>query len=197
MDQFLAEYLTQDLVGTPGKTYNYSNTNFTLLQVLYEVLTDGAPGSYVSSVAMNVFAPMGITSAEITATPAPATEALFYADRDDTRPGQMWPAMQAVGPGGWLGTASGVLTFLTGIRANAVLDPATTELMFTQELGWYRAMTPFGPYYHHNGGLFTGAKPAQETHTGAIHFPAGYDAVLLVNAVSPDIIRLMARAFTT
>ena len=136
---------------------------------------------------------MGIEEGEITAVPAPVTEALCYRGAHDTRPGYAWPAMQCIGPGGWLATARGLLKFLVGVRGHAVLDEVTTRLMLRGKLGWYEGRTRFGPYYHHNGGLFTGA--GQQLHTGAVHFPAGYDAVLLINSPPGGTIRLMARAF--
>jgi hypothetical protein len=102
--------------------------------------------------------------------------------------------MQWMGPGGWRGTANGVLKFLVGLRGGSLLEPELVDTMFTQQLGWYRAQSRYGPYYHHNGGLFSGAQPAQEVHTGAIHFPFGYDAVLFINSPGKPI-ALMAEAF--
>src|SRR5262249_30384879 len=39
---FLSQYLKQALVGTPGQTYAYSNTNFTILQAIIALLADSA-----------------------------------------------------------------------------------------------------------------------------------------------------------
>jgi len=195
VDAFLADYLCMDLVAPPGGRHVYSNTNFTILQVLYEVLCDAAPGTYADLAHRNVLDPLGVDRDALTVEPRPATEALHYADRTDTRPGQLWPRIACAGAGGWLGTANGLLAFLRGLRTNALLSPATTEMMLTQRLGWYPAESASGTYYHHNGALFTGRTPRQEVYTGIVLFPSGYDAVLLVNSGPVDPIRLMARAF--
>lgn len=194
VDQFLAGYLLKAAVKAPG-FYAYSNTNFTILGVLYEIWSGAQPGSYVSLLKQNVLAPLGVDpETEITDAPKPNVEGVSYSGSDDTRPGQVWTKIGCMAPGGWLGTAFGVLKFLMGLRTEAVLQAATSEMMFTQLLGWYRGSSRFGPYYHHNGGLLTGANPKQVLATGAIHFSDGYDAVLFVNSPA-NVIPLMARAF--
>jgi CubicO group peptidase (beta-lactamase class C family) len=180
--QFLSDYLQQPAIHDPG-FFAYSNTNFTILGVLFEIWSGAAPGSHVSLVKQSILAPLGIdTDAEITDQPRPAVEALSYSGSTDTRPGQVWPQMDCIAPGGWLGTAFGVLKFLMGLRTDTVLQPATSEMMFNPLLGWYRGTSPHGPHFHHNGGLHNEENPAQILATGAIHFPPGFDAVLFVNS---------------
>lgn len=163
--------------------------------MLYEILSGAAPGSYVQMVKDNVLTPMGIdTTREVTDLLDRDHEAATYSGSDDTLPGWIWAQMQCMGPGGWLGTANGILKFLIGLRGSSVLQPQTAEMMFSQQLGWYQGDSPFGPYYHHNGALHTGATPSQELHTGAVHFPSGYGAVLFVNSPAKPI-QLMAQAF--
>jgi CubicO group peptidase (beta-lactamase class C family) len=197
VDEFLAGYLQQDVVAPPGSTFRYSNTNFTILQAIYEVLVGGAPGSFATLVLERVLAPLGVDVANgaITPVPRPDTEALDYSDANDTRPGQLWRPIPCTGAGGWLATATGLLQFLTGIRANALLNPDVTAMMFADRLGWYPGTSRYGTYYHHNGGLFNAKSPRQELHTGIVQFPHGYDAVLLVNSGPARPIRLMAETF--
>jgi CubicO group peptidase (beta-lactamase class C family) len=197
VDEFVAEYLRQDVVAVPGSTYRYSNTNFTILQVIYEILAGGPPGSYARLVQDTLLAPLGVDVAQdaITPTPSHDIEALDYSDVDDTRPGQYWRSIPCVGASGWLATARGLLQFLIGLRTFALLGPQTTEMMFAERLGWYPGTSEFGTYYHHNSGLFNGKTPRQELHTGVVHFPHGYDAVLLVNSGPARPIQLMAATF--
>ncbi len=89
MHAFLATYLQQGLVGTPGETYAYSNTNFTILQALIEQLSGT---DYVSYVTQNVLIPMGINPAVFNPVPDPAASAtLSYSSASDPDHGMYWP----------------------------------------------------------------------------------------------------------
>jgi CubicO group peptidase (beta-lactamase class C family) len=193
VDGFLRDYLQQPLVAgaKPGVTYAYSNTNFTILQVVYEALS-GMP--YVDGVIDRVFRPMGIAvdAGEMTTVPASTTEALAYRDRNDTDRGIVWQQIPCVGAGGWLAWPHGALQFLVGVRLKQVLSDANTDRMLKGELGWYRYPGKYGNYYHHNGGLVGGA---QWIKTGIVHFDKGYDAVLFVNSDGPDPVQVLIDAF--
>lgn len=93
---FLAQYLQQSVIGTPGVTYAYSNTNFTILQAIIALLSDpanqGGDGvdPYVNYVNANVFTPMGIDTNIFSWISDPQnTSALTYGISDD-RQGQYW-----------------------------------------------------------------------------------------------------------
>ena len=83
---FLSTYLAQGLVGTPGVTSAYSNTDFTIFQAIISLLRD--PGNqggdgispYVDYVTEHVLKPMGISSSSFNPNPGPASTAtLSYA----------------------------------------------------------------------------------------------------------------------
>src|SRR5262249_24935343 len=106
---FLSQYLQQGLVGTPGQTYAYSNTNFTILQAIIALLADPANKGgngvdpYVAYVKSRVLAPMGIDTNVFSATPdAAATSCLGYASAGDNQPGAYWGVLNCVGAGGWV-----------------------------------------------------------------------------------------------
>lgn len=192
---FLNRYLQQGLVGTPGVTYAYSNTNFSILAGAIEEIS-GSP--YVEYMKPEVLTSMGISTGLFNPVPDPSdTATLSYSGQGDQTGGQFWPEMQMVGPGGWIAPANELIKFLTGVRNDAVLSAALTEEMLTGELGWYTYNGKYGAYYHHNGGLVNGATPTQGLNTGIIHFSNGYDALLLVNSPLPTIISLMIQAFET
>lgn len=186
---FVQNYLAQARQKPIG-TYEYSNTNFTILQAVLEAQT----GSYTTWVTSNVFSQLGLGSSQFTPTALPSDEAtLIYTGNTDPNPGTYWSTMQCVGPGGWIATANGLLGLLVGLRNNVLLTAAETQMMFEQSLGWYTINGLYGSYFHHNGGLnsTTGTK----LRTGIVHFSNGYDAVLLVNSPVDDIIGLMVNAF--
>jgi CubicO group peptidase (beta-lactamase class C family) len=164
---FLNTYLHQSLAAgaTPGVTYVYSNTNFTILQAVIEQIAASLPAAYTSYtdyVNRAVLAPMGVSTTLFSPSPDPlASATLSYTDASDTRLGYYWPAMQCVGPGGLIAPATEVIKYLIGIRNHTVLTAGTTNTMFTQSLGWYPWVGAYGTYYHHNGGLINGRTPGQ------------------------------------
>jgi len=191
VDSFLEAYLQKPVVSPPPARYAYSNTNFTILQAVYE---QGTGQDFVAGVTNNVLTPMGIDSEDFTVVPAQAYTALSYAGAQDTQPGFFWPQIQCVGPGGWLATTDQLGKYLTGIVNGSVLDPQMLAAMLTGSLGWYSWPGNYGTYYHHNGGLqYFG----EYTNTGVVLFTNGYQAALLVNSPvrTPRIIALMVEAF--
>ena len=60
IDAFLSQYLQQSLGSKPGTTYNYFNQNFTVLQVLHEILSGGNAGSHTQLIKDNVLTAMGL-----------------------------------------------------------------------------------------------------------------------------------------
>jgi CubicO group peptidase (beta-lactamase class C family) len=195
VDAFLTTYLQQGLVGTPGQTYAYSNTNFTILQVLIEQLSGT---DYVGYVTQNVLVPMRIDPGVFNPNPdPPAGATLSYSSASDPLHGTYWPPIQAVAASGWVSSARELLKFLAGVRENAVLPAETTLERLNGDLGWYTYDGLYGQYFHHNGGLLTGTTPPQGLGTGIIHLADGYDALLLVNTWGFDVIGLMVEAFET
>lgn len=198
---FLQEYLKQGLVGTPGQTYAYSNTNFTILQAIIDVLTGHGgvmPDYYETYVRDNVLVPMGIDPRVFNPNPDPPNVAtLTYSNASDQRQGQYWGRLNCVAAGGWIASANELMKFLAGVRNQTVLSAETTAMMFNEYLGWYPYDGIYGRYFHHNGGLMNGATPQQGLATGIVHLADGYDALLLINSLGADTIGLIVQAFET
>jgi CubicO group peptidase (beta-lactamase class C family) len=201
---YLSEYMQKPLDGTPGITYAYSNTNFTILQAIISILADPAANGgngidpYVKYVSDQVLKPMGVSLTDFNPVPDPESTATLAYGISDTRPGQYWGELNCVGPGGWVSSAEALLKFAAGVRNNVVLTPDATAGMFMNEYGWYIYDGLYGQYFHHNGMLVNGLDPRQGLGTGLVHFAGGYDAVLLVNSEKPQdipIIDLMIGAF--
>ena len=198
---FLSTYLTQGLVGTPGVTYAYSNTDFTILQAIIALLVDpvqqGGDGiaPYVSYVTDRVLKPMVIDPGVFNPTPDAASTATLSYALSDNGPGVYWNPINCVGCGGWVATAGELIKFMAGVRDHRVIDRHLTERMFREQLGCYEYDGIYGKYYDHNGWLHNGGTPDRGLNTGVIHLADGYDALLLVNAQFVDTIGLMIEAF--
>lgn len=192
---FLEGYLESAAV-LPRQGYVYSNTNFTILQeVIAQVAGAQGQGGYLEWVQADVLEKVGVDVAVFSPVPDdPATATLSYDPSNPTTPGRFWPEMQCVGPGGWIGSASSVATFLAGVSSGFVMSKALSGFMMQQLFGWYHAGTSNGLAYHHNGGLTEGGSGLS---TGVVHFPEGCDAVLLSNKPYTGIIALMVEAYET
>ncbi len=190
---FLKAYLAKGLVGTPGQTPAYSNTNATILQ---GVINELSGQDYVSYVTQNVLIPMGIDPHCFNAQPDPHDAAtLCYKGQNDKQTGLYFGPIQFVAPGGWVASANELIKFLIGLRNNSVLSEETTNLMISGGFGCWPYDGIYGRYHHHNGGL--GGGNGQQLNTGIVRFTDGYDALLLVNSPRGDIIDLIVRAFET
>ncbi|MEP7286445.1 MAG: serine hydrolase domain-containing protein [Chloroflexota bacterium] len=191
---FLTEYLSNGLVGTPGETYAYSNTNFTILQAVIENITNQ---TYVDYVTQNILTPMNINASVFNATPDDENSAtLSYNNLSDTRPGKYWSGLNFVAQGGWISSATELLKFLSGVRNNTVLPKATTDVMFTESLGWAHKDGLFGRYFFKDGELaWDNPPPLKQLNTCIVHFSNGYDAVLLINSKRGDVMQVPINAF--
>jgi CubicO group peptidase (beta-lactamase class C family) len=199
VDKYMENYLKKALVGTPGETYAYSNTNFTILQILIEQLSGDRYAHYVTR---EVVDRMGIDSRVFNLDPDPVAAAtLSYGDGTDPRHGYFWKTIPALGAAGWVSSAEELLKLLMGVRDGAVLSPDMGFAMLNDLLGWDVYDGTFGPYFYHNGDLATGGTDIQGLNTGIVHFTDGYDALLLLNSWAPvdadqfDVIKLLIRAF--
>jgi CubicO group peptidase (beta-lactamase class C family) len=193
-DAFVEQYLQSNAV-VPGQLYSYSNTNFTILQAMMDsICKQQGAGDYLSWVQSAILTPLGIDTTVFSPVPDDETAAtLSYNPSDPSANGHYWPEMQCVGPGGWIASAAATLTYLMGLRSATILNPMDTTFMMQRMLGWYPGATYYGLAYHHNGGLTTSS--GMGLSTGVIHFPDGYDAVLLSNKPVANIIGVMIEAF--
>ncbi len=188
------------VVGTPGSTEDYENSNFCLLREVIEAVSGM---DYVDYVQTRVLQPMGIAAS---CMPQPVDPTLYYNTIQD--PGKAWGDYTAsCSAYGWTASAEQLALFLAGVRLDTVLTQATREQMLgdcptaggTDDkcLGWLRSTKVVGEHSYHNGDWYTGdfckgtpgglsLQPSEckKGFNGTImRFPLGIDASLLVNTV--------------
>jgi uncharacterized protein (TIGR03437 family) len=191
---YLNTYLAQPLVGTPGVTSYYDNTNFSILQGVIEVVSGMA---YVDFVTQYVLSPAGIDPSIFSATPDPqASAALTYSGPDDTRPGFYWGPLGFVAPAGWISSARELVKIAAALRGTSVLPSAVISEMLNDGIGWYSTVGAFGTYYQHNGSIGNGLNPPQRLNTCIMRLGEGYDIALVSDSVAPvDVTTLCFGAF--
>lgn len=191
---YLNSYLSHPLVGMPGVTYYYDNTNFSILQGVIEQVSGL---DYVSFATKYVITPAGMNPDILNATPDPqASAALTYNGPADTRPGYYWGPIGFIGPAGWISSARELVKLLAALRGTSVLPAALVSEMFTDGVGFYTNIGNFGTYYEHNGSIGNGLNPEQRLNTAFMRLGEGYDIVLLSNSLAPvDVINLCQGAF--
>jgi CubicO group peptidase (beta-lactamase class C family) len=197
----LTKLLAIGVVGTPGTTYDYENSNFCLLREVIEQVTGV---DYIDYVEANVLHPMGITD--------------MSCEQDDVDPARYYNTIQqpgttfgdyvnSCGAYGWYASAVDLAQFLANFRFNAVLTQASQDRLLGECpnpgdptgycLGWISSDTTIGLHHWHNGDWFTGDPCAPSGDLGDIgvipsacrkgfngtimQFPLGIDATLLVN----------------
>jgi uncharacterized protein (TIGR03437 family) len=188
---YLNTYLAQPLQGTPGVTYYYDNTNFSILQGVIEQVSGM---DYVAFATKYVLGPAGIDPSIVNATPDQRDKSsLTYAGPNDSKGGYYWPPIGFVGPAGWIASARELVKLMMALRGASLLPADTINSMFNDGIGWYPATGNFGTYYHHNGGLQEGD---QSLNTCIIRLAEGYDLVVLSNSTAPqDLVPLSVSAF--
>ena len=191
---YLNTYLSQPLVGTPGVTYYYDNTNFSILEGVIEVVSGTDYSDYVTQ---NVLLPAGIDPTVFSVNPDPASiSSLTYSGPDDTRPGYYWGPIGFEGPAGWISSARELVKLAMALRGTSVLPAAVVSEMFTDGIGWYPYTGNFGTYYDHNGSIGNGLDPPQRLNTCIMHLGEGYDIALVSNSIAPaDVTTLCIGAF--
>jgi len=198
---FLATYLQKGLEpgGVPGTTEKYINANYAILEGIVENVSGM---SYVDYVTQFLLKPMGINTSVFSKTPDLLEKAtLAYTNASDKSHGQYWGPMPFVGAGGWISSANEALKFLEGVRNNVVLPAPITQQMLEEEIGWTKVTSANnGTYYGWNGNLVNVAN--QNIRAAMVHFPSGYDAILLINSNysavgGDDAVAAMATAFKT
>jgi CubicO group peptidase (beta-lactamase class C family) len=195
----LAKLLATGVVGTPGVTYDYENSNFCLLR---EVVEQVSAGSYIDYVQTNVLAPMGVVGMSCEKEDVDPT--LYYNTLGDA--GYLWDDFtSSCSAYGWSASAAQLAAFQVGVRNNAAIGPASTDEMQTGScgsngycLGWIRSDSSIGVHSWHNGDWIDGdpcdtqgsidefaALPESECKRGyngtIMRFQLGVDGVLLVN----------------
>lgn len=192
---YLNTYLLQPLAGTPGVTYYYDNTNFTILQGVIDQVTGQ---DYVTWVTQNVLIPAGIDTSILNATPDPqATATLGYSGASDPLPGQYFSAIDFVAPGGWISTATEILKVLFSLRNTSLLPAGTISEMLNDEIGaWVPFTGNWGTYYQKGGDLINGLTPQQGVSAQVVRLTEGYDIAIVANTnPSFDYVNLVVGPF--
>jgi uncharacterized protein (TIGR03437 family) len=181
---YLKSYLATPLTGTPGKTYNYNNTNFTILQ---GVVSQVSGMSFVDFAAKYVFGPAGVDTSIYNATPdSQQTATLGYSSASDTRMGNYFSAISFVAAGGYVTNVREMIKVLMALRGTSLLPQAVVTQTLTGLLGWDGSQNgSFGTYYQKNGGLVNGLTPGQWFGSATVRLGEGYDCVLLCNSAQP------------
>lgn len=174
--------LGDELLGTPGAVYQYSNTNFVLLGLLVEHVT-GQP--YEQAVGERVLAPLGITGMRMAGT--------FDLQPGDvvhrSTPGRNY--MEALGPAGaWVGSAADTARILAALQGtgpvqllspDSVAEMRVPRLVLPPELGWNYGMGlrlfADGSWGH------TGT--VEKTRAVAVNRPGGITVSVLVSGDVP------------
>lgn len=181
---YLNAYLAQPLTGTPGKTYNYNNTNFTILQ---GVINQVSGLSFVQFCDKYVFGPAGVDTTIYSSTADPLeTATLGYSDSSDTRTG-FYPGEQSfVAAGGFITDVREMIKVLIALRGTSIMPQNIVTQTLTGSIGWDGSYVgSFGTYYQKNGGIANGATPVQWVGSATVRLGEGYDCVLLCNSGQP------------
>jgi uncharacterized protein (TIGR03437 family) len=181
---YLNNYLSQALVGTPGVTFYYSNTNFTILQ---GVINQVSGLSYVDFVSKYVLEPSGVDITVYNATSDPVQMAtLGYSGSSDTRTGYYAGSQSFVAPGGWIASVREMIKPLMALRGTTLMPQTAVTQMFSGLIGWDgTSVGSFGTYYFKNGGLNDGLTPDQWLGSATVRLGEGYDVVMLANSTQP------------
>ncbi|HXW77848.1 MAG TPA: serine hydrolase domain-containing protein, partial [Acidimicrobiales bacterium] len=190
---------------TPGTQPYYFNVDLDMAAFLIGVYSAQSPAQYI----LKFLARLGVHN--LNYTPDPLTDALQYANANDTVPGLLpgstnLPLLGTIGGAALMGSARQYLKFLMGLRSSAYPRPLL-QLMLCGDSGpkvpWPSATTAYQPegptggqlawdnvnigrygeFCAKNGGGGIGNNGlAQGASHEAFHFPGGYDAVMLTNS---------------
>lgn len=182
----LTELLALGLVGTPGTTFSYQNTNFCLLRKVIEHVSGM---NYIDYVQTKVLDPSGING--MSCEPDVFLPTLYYNTLN--QPGFLWGGYSnSCSAYGWYGSAAQLAQFMGGFRLESVLSNASTNEMLTSCdvntycLGWWKTPGIFGmDYFWHMGDWIACFCPdctCPKGFNGSMaRFAFDTDAVLFVN----------------
>lgn len=162
----------QPLKNVPGTTFDYSNFGYFVLGRVIEKLTGKLYSDYVNSM---VLQPVGISDMQIggnTKNEKKKNEVTYYGRFADP---YNFNVTRMDANGGWIGSATDLLRFLTGIDGidykKDILDSSTIKVMLTPSkagtgyaCGW-ASKNNFTDWYH-TGGLPGSATLVMNTSTG-------------------------------
>ncbi|HWD93007.1 MAG TPA: serine hydrolase domain-containing protein [Verrucomicrobiae bacterium] len=187
--QALRRLLALPLPYPPGTHFQYRNVNYYIIHLLIEKISQLDCTTYVKT---HVLMPMGITDMDSSYHDKPSI--LCYGDPDNKDAGaNVYHGNNSafVGPGGWYASAMDLGKFLEGIRQYRVLSPATTVMMFKENLGWDWG-NPEGPWG--KGGLAPGPKGSKFV-SGILYCSDGVEIVILANCAKASTQTLPVKAW--
>jgi CubicO group peptidase (beta-lactamase class C family) len=184
----LTQILGLGVVGTPGTTYDYENSNYCILR---EVVESVSGQSYQSYVLANVLTPMGIT--EMSCEVEDTDPTLYY--NTILNPGTSWGDFASCSAYGWYASAVDLVRFLVHFRLDTVLSDASAQRMLQECpdpggtsgycLGWQRSTGgAIGTHHWHSGDFFKkycGGDCNKGVNSTMMRLPQGIDAAVLVN----------------
>jgi len=184
----LVQVLGLGVVGTPGTTYDYENSNFCLLR---EVVESVSGQSYQEYVLNEVLGPMGIAGMSCEVEDSAPT--LYY--NTILNPGTAWGDFPSCSAFGWYASAEDLARFLVHFRLDTVLSDASAQQMLEECpdpggtsgycLGWQRSTGgAIGTHHWHSGDFlkkYCGGDCNKGVNATMMRLPQGIDAAVLVN----------------
>jgi D-alanyl-D-alanine carboxypeptidase len=143
----------------PGSSYSYSNTNYVLLGMIVERATGEAFGDVLWSYVLEPLRLDDTSYVPGPALPRPFARARLTAHDPD---GELFPGRSdttevtfgIAAASAVVATAQDVVRFYRGLLGGDLLLPESLELMKQKSFGLGIYMTPCGPAYGHDGGLY-------------------------------------------
>lgn len=153
----------RDLISVPGKEFHYTTYGYVVLGRVIEVVS-GQP--YTDYIQTNILDPLAMnsTGVEHVGSTYPNKAKLYHKESNGKiKVADLHDLSNRVPGGGFYSTAGDMLKFGDAILGNALINEATTEMMFVDSglkkegngyaMGWYLyGDNPnYGPVYGHNG----------------------------------------------
>ena len=158
----LQAILRQALGFSPGEDYTYSNSRYTLLAVIIEIITGHSFTNYLHQ---NLFNPKWMDSTRFyndTWVGKPVANGYFNA-QDQGKPSE-WdgPYWGVIGNGGVMSKVGDLFTWCQALQNNQILPPVQKDKLFTRHIeefsrsyygySWTLQETPFGGLITYNSG---------------------------------------------
>jgi CubicO group peptidase (beta-lactamase class C family) len=163
-EEALEIILAQGLLSAPGESYAYSNSGYSLLAAVIEIVSGKSYQDYLHE---NLFAPAQMQSTGFYNDPQweSISAANGYANGEDQGNPATWagPYWGIIGNGGVMSTVGDLHRWWDALQGGEVLEAESVELLFTPHIsqgdegvfygyGWTIEDTDYGQLITHNGG---------------------------------------------
>lgn len=159
----------------PGTTRTYGGHNFLLLRFVIEAIS-GEP--YTQYVVNHVLRPAGVLNMDT--KPETDLPVLTYSGLNGQKGNPMADYTASAGGVGWYGSAMDLTAFLHAVSEGKILSKETTELMFSEGLGWNSSTSNGRTLGYMHAGAYGGSKGS--ARCVVIHYVDGVDVALLINS---------------